>query len=164
MSGKPEGHHHTCSEAKDHHCPECCPCKCCSRHSRTYETHRRSSHRDNWEEDYKDAEEWRRWREVDERAASSPSDLNQASEASLRDPNKVDKARANKFRDFYMQRRTAKDQPSNEDIDDAGRSQVVVWVKQYRSNVEEISLSEKSPRLRIWLKTKLSGADDRKKH
>ena len=89
MSGKPEEHHHTCSEAKDHHCPECCPCKCCSRHSRTYHTWRAPLYP--WEKDYNKktgAEEWRRWRELDERAQFSPSGLDQAIEASLRDPSK----------------------------------------------------------------------------
>jgi len=97
MSGKPEEHHHTCSEAKDHHCPECCPCKCCSRHSRTYEAHRPIYP---WEKDYKDAEEWRHWRELDgeksfhrELSQFSPSDTHQAIKASLQDPNKVKKKR-----------------------------------------------------------------------
>ena len=98
MSGKPEEHHHTCSESKDHHCPECCPCKCCSRHSRTYHTWKPPLYP--WEKGYKDAEEWRRWRELDgeksfhrELAQFSPSDTHQAIKASLQDPNKVKKKR-----------------------------------------------------------------------
>ena len=74
---KSKDHHHTCPEAEDHHCPECCSCECCSRHSRSYETHRRYSHNRPiypWEPDYispkdqyrmggeSEAEQWQRLR------------------------------------------------------------------------------------------------------
>ncbi len=193
MSGKPEEHHHTCSEAEDHHCPECCPCKCCSRHSRTYETHRRySSHPPvgwpgrplyPWDEEYKDAEEWRRWMKVNKQAASSPSDLNQAREASLLDYYK--QRRIGKgFRPIASSRilrevnhapvphqplsppqqllslpSPPKDQPSNVDIDSADRDQLKRWVYHYRTTESDIQLGEESDVLREWLKTKLSGAD-----
>lgn len=85
---KSKDHHHTCPEAEDHHCPECCSCECCSRHSRSYETHRRYSHNRPiypWEPDYirpkdqyrmggeSEAEQWQRLRE--EREASLREDF-----------------------------------------------------------------------------------------